>query len=162
MLLQTLSVALYRMCWKCPPRCSRQTLARFRTSSATVIWTEEKYFCVNQKPRRKNEGFWAFNNPHEVVDNVEADDRIVLKVMIFIAIVDGKVSIVHAFIAENGRRKSVNGDCYLKLLRENVWPTFHSYTTRQSLFDGTPAHCTTAGKEFLVAKFRMQCDQPWD
>ena len=100
----------------------------FQKFIATVIWTDEKYFCLNQKPRRKNDGFWALNNPHEVV---EANDRNALKIMIFVAIVDGKVPIVNAVIDEKGRRQSVNGDCYLKLLQENVCPTFRSYATLQ-------------------------------
>ena len=121
-----------------------------------VIWTDEKYCCLKQKPHRKNDGFWALNNPHEVV---ETNDKNGLKVMIFVAIVDGKVPIVHAFIDENGRRESVNGDCYLKLLQENVWPTFRPHATRQGLWwmqDGAPAHCTTAAKKFLVDKFRSR------
>ena len=28
----------YRRCWKCPPRCSRQSLARFRTFSVLNIF----------------------------------------------------------------------------------------------------------------------------
>ena len=73
--------------------------------------------------------------------------------MIFVAIVNG---IVHAFMDENGRRKIVNGDCYLNFLQENIRPTFRSCATKQGLGwmqDGDPAHCTTAAKEFLLNKF---------
>ena len=38
--------------------------------------------------------------------------------MIFVAIVNGKVPVVHAFIDENERPKIVNGDCYLNFLQE--------------------------------------------
>ena len=47
--------------------------------------------------------FWALYNSHEVF---EANDRNVLKVMVLVAIVDGKVPIFHAFIDENRRRGS--------------------------------------------------------
>ena len=77
--------------------------------------------------------------------------------MIFAAIVDGKVSVSHASINENGRRESVNGDCYLKLLQETILPTFRLFATRKGLWwikIGAPAHCTTAAKEFILKMFR--------
>ena len=77
--------------------------------------------------------------------------------MIFAAIVDGKVSVSHASINENGRRESVNGDYYLKVLQESIWPTFISFETREGFWwvqDGAPAHCTTAAKEFILKMFR--------
>ena len=76
--------------------------------------------------------------------------------MIIVAIVNGKVPVDHALMDENGRRKIVNGDCYLNFLQENIWPTLCSCTTRHGLWwvqDGALAHCTTAAKEFLLKKF---------
>ena len=51
----------------------------------------------------------------------------------------------------------LNGSCYLNLLKEVVRPTFHSFTTRKSLWwiqDGASAHCTNDAKEFILEKFR--------
>ena len=53
--------------------------------------------------------------------------------MIFVAIVNGKVPVVHAFMDETGRRKIVNEDYYLNFLLENIWPSFRSCATRQGL-----------------------------
>ena len=79
------------------------------------------------------------------------------KVMLFVAIVDGKIPIVHPFIDEAGRPVSVNGSCYLSLLKNTVWPVFRSISTRRGLWwmqDGAPPHCTREAKEFLLDKFR--------
>ena len=71
---------------------------------------------------------------------VESNNRNDEKVMIFVAIANGKVPVVHAFTDENGRRKI--GDGYLDFLQENIWPIFRSRATRQGLWwiqDGAPA-----------------------
>ena len=111
-------------------------------------------FCLLQKPHRKNDGEWSRNNPHQII---ETNDRNGQKVMIFVAITDGDIPIVHPFIDEEGRLVSVNGPCYLKLLQDIIWSKFRFSATRRSLWwmqDGAPPHCTTAAKEFLLEKFR--------
>ena len=118
-----------------------------------VIWTDEKIFVLHQKPNRRNDGRWAAKNPYEIIEcNNRNDD----KVMIFVAIAEGRVAIVHPFLDEEGRRVSVDGACYLKLLQDHVWPTFRSTTTRHNLRwmqDGAPPHCTREAKDFLLEKF---------
>ena len=118
------------------------------------IWTND--FCINQKTHRKNDGFWSAHNLNEII---ECNDKNYLKVIIFANIVDGKMLVGHAFIIENGRRESVNGDCYLKLLQETIWLIFLSFATRKGLWwmqDGAPAHCTTAAKELLMKSFEAE------
>ena len=80
-----------------------------------VIWTDEKIFVLHQKTRRKNDGRWSAENPRDIA---ECSDRNGGKVMIFVAIVDGKIPIVHEFIDDNGRRISVDGSCCLALLQD--------------------------------------------
>lgn len=119
-----------------------------------VIWTDEKIFVLHQKPHRKNDGRWSAENPRDII---ECNDRNDEKVMIFVAIVDDKVPIVHAFIDEDGRRVSVDGSCYLALLKDTVWPAFRATATRHGLWwmqDGAPPHCTTEAKKFLIEKFK--------
>ena len=84
----------------------------------------------SSKAAQKKYGIWSLENPHEII---ETNDRNDLKVMLFVAIVNGNVPIIHAFIDEDGRLVSVNGSCYLNLLNEVVWPTIHSSTTRKGL-----------------------------
>ena len=65
--------------------------------------------------------------------------------MIFVAIMEGKSPLVHAFSDERGGKITVNGDCYLKLLQDRVWPLFRSYATQRNLWwmqDGALPHCT--------------------
>ena len=119
-----------------------------------VIWMDEKYFCLNQKPHRKNDGTWSNECPHEIVESNNRNDQ---KVMLFVAIVDGKVPVVHAFVDENGRNSILNGAGYFDFLREKIWPTFRSSATRKGYWfmqDGAPVHCTTEAKQFLVEKFQ--------
>ena len=56
---------------------------------------------------------------------------------------------------ERGGGGSVNGDCYLKLLQDRVWPLFRSYAIRRNLWwmqDGAPPHC--ASKDVLTCWWR--------
>ena len=46
--------------------------------------------------------------------------------MMFVAIVVGRIPVVHAFIDENGRSVSVNEFCYLQLLQDTGWPRVSS------------------------------------
>jgi hypothetical protein len=132
----------------------------------TVIWTDEKTFCLKQKPHRKNDGIWAKQNPHLII---ETNDRNDLKVMLFVAIVDGKIPVVHAFLDDTGRPQSVNGPCYLSMLQDSVWPKLRHRVTRSSWWwmqDGAPAHCTQPVLSFLNEKFgsriiSRRTDIPW-
>ena len=66
----------------------------------------------------------------------------------FVAIIDGNIPIVHAYIDNDERQVSANGSCYLKLPKEVVWPTFCSSATRKCLWwmqDGAPEHCLNDG-----------------
>ena len=74
---------------------------------------------------------------------------VMMKVMIFVAIVDGKAPIVHIFVDKNGRNVTLNGTYYLDLLNEVVWPTFGSSSTQkgyQWMQDSVFPYCTTEAK----------------
>ena len=77
--------------------------------------------------------------------------------MLYVAIVDGKVPVVHPLVDENGRKLTLNRSGYLDFLREETWLTFSSSATRKGywwLQDGAPVHCTTEAKKFLAEIFR--------
>ena len=82
-----------------------------------IIWTDEEFFVLHQSPNRKNDGKWAQRNPHEIVETNDRNDK---KIMMLVVIVDGMISVVHAFINENERFVSVNGSCHLQLLQDTV------------------------------------------
>lgn len=131
-----------------------------------IVWTDEKFFCLHQKPHRKNDGVWARENPHNIC---ETNDRNDIKVMIFVAIIKGMVPIVHSFLDNDGNLSSVNGVSYLELLQDVVWPRLRGSATRLALWwmqDGAPPHCTNAALEFLNEKFRgrvisRRTETPW-
>jgi len=131
-----------------------------------IVWTDEKFFCLHQKPHRKNDGEWASSNPHNII---ETNDRNDVKVLFFVALVKGKNPIVYPFLDSNGNVMSVNRDSYLSLLKDIVWPKLRPYATRSSLWwmqDGAPPHCTNEALEFLNEKFQgrvisRRTEYPW-
>ena len=50
---------------------------------------------------------WSSENPHKIL---EVNNRNGKKMTIFVATVDGHIPIVHAFMGEDGKSQSVNGD----------------------------------------------------
>ena len=119
-----------------------------------IVWTDEKFFVLHQKPHRKNDGTWSEEHPHQICETKDRNDA---KVMIFVALINGMAPLFHAFIDEDGQLISVNGDCYLNLLQNKVWPRLRHTATRSSLWwmqDGAPPHCTNAAITFLNKKFQ--------
>ena len=80
-----------------------------------VIWTDENIFFLKHRPNLKNDDTWSSENPHKVL---EVNNRNGKKMMIFVAIVDGHILIVHAFMGEDGKIQSVNGDRYQQLIED--------------------------------------------
>ena len=69
----------------------------------------------------------------------------------------GRVPICHAFLDDDGHLTPVNGECYLSLLQNTVWPKLRYTATRSSLWwmqDGAPPHCTNSVLAFLNEKFQ--------
>lgn len=126
-----------------------------------VIWTDEKWFSLHQSPNKQNERYWAPYNPHVLVDCRIQGDK---KVMCWAAIVGGKV-MLHWF----DRESSVNGEAYLNVLKEVLWPAIRrSATARQFWFqqDGATIHTTQAARTWLSSKFGRRVisrltDRPW-
>ena len=71
-----------------------------------VTWTDEKYFCLDQKPHRKNDGIRSNDCPHETIESNSPNDQ---KVMVFVVNVYGKVRVVRPFVDENRRNFTLNG-----------------------------------------------------
>ena len=68
-----------------------------------IIWTDEKFFCLHQKPHLKNDEVWANENFRNIC---QINDRNDVKLMI---IINRMVPIVHAFLGDDGYLSSVNG-----------------------------------------------------
>ena len=50
----------------------------------------------------------------------ETNDRYEVKVMIFVAIINGMISMVHAFLDDDGHLSSVNSVSYFRLLQNII------------------------------------------
>lgn len=112
-----------------------------------VIWSDEKWFMLQQPPNRKNTVFWAPTNPHTLIPCKKAHPT---KVMAWVGIVDGRCLAVHWF------EGPVNGEEYLKMLQTVMWPAVRGLATRRQYWfqqDGAPCHVTPDVLRFLRSKF---------
>ncbi|QQP50942.1 Hypothetical protein FKW44_012119, partial [Caligus rogercresseyi] len=55
------------------------------------------------------------------------------QMMIFVAIINGMIPIVQAFLEDDGHLSSVNGVSYLRLLQDIIWPRLRHSATPSSL-----------------------------
>lgn len=124
-----------------------------------VLWSDEKWFVLQQEPNCKNDVMWAPSNPHLIAQGKDHHGQ---KVMAWLGVVDGKC-LLHWFSG------TVNGDSYLQMLQTVVWPAIrHRATARQYWFqqDGAPPHVTKPVMDFLHAKFgdrviSRKSEHPW-
>ena len=76
--------------------------------------------------------------------------------MCWAGFVDGKMLKVHWFIDAKGKTVSVNGESYLKMLKEVLWPQIRYISTRKGLWfqqDGATPHTCKTVLDFLREKF---------
>ena len=79
------------------------------------------------KTKPQNDGVWLEINPHKILETNNRND---VKVMIFVAITDKIIPVVHPFVNKDGNLRSVNSLWYPTLLRDTIWPVFKSTATR--------------------------------
>ena len=127
-----------------------------------VIWSDEKWFVLKQKPNKQNERYWAPCDPGIEVECREQGGK---KVMCWAGVVGGKV-IIHWFELN----KSVNGEVYLEMLKNVVWPKVRGVVARRGLWfqqDGATVHTTVKARQWLNQKFgdrvisRLTDHHPW-
>ena len=102
-------------------------------------------------------GFGVPWNPEEEVECKRQGDS---KVMVWWAVVDGKMLAVQWMVDENGRPESVNSERYQDMLKDRIWPEVRYRSSwHKCLFmqDGATSHTTNAiiaNTNFLAEKFR--------
>ena len=74
-----------------------------------IIWSDEKWFVLEQAPNRKNDVFWVSVNPNNVVPCRKAHGA---EVMAWVGIVDGTMLPVHWF------QDSLDSKTYIDMLKE--------------------------------------------
>lgn len=112
-----------------------------------VIWTDEKWFVLQQAPNRQIDRHWAPMNPHQLIECKKSRGE---KCMAWTGIIDGKCLPVVWF------EGSVNGEVYLKLLKDVLWPSIRAVATRKQYWfqqDGATCHVTRPCLDFLKSKF---------
>lgn len=126
-----------------------------------VIWTDEKWFCLTSTPNKQNERYWAPLNPRVTVACKEQGGQ---KVMCWAAVTDGRV-----LIHWHDPGTSVNGEAYLNLLVQGLWPELRDSVKKQKLWfqqDGATVHTTRAVRAWLDEAFSGRVisrltDRPW-
>ena len=115
-----------------------------------IIFSDEKWFELVPHPNKQNTRTWAPCQPDKVREcRVQGGS----KVMAWVGVVGKKVLPVHWF----EQKKGVNGESYLQLLKDTVWPAVKSVATRNGLYfqqDGATPHTTNLVMEFLGEKFQ--------
>ena len=74
-----------------------------------------------------------------------------------VTIVEGHILIVHAFMGEDGKSQSVNGDRYQQLIEDVAWLALRGKAAKRNYWwmqDEAHPHCTNAAKKFLLEKFK--------
>ena len=112
-----------------------------------MIWSDEKWFVLTQSSNRKNSCTWAPYNPNNLEQCKKQGGA---KVMAWVGMVDGQILPIHWF------EGSVNGEKYLDMLKNVVWPAVRSKATRRGYWmqqDGATPHIRKSVMDFLKSKF---------
>ena len=125
-----------------------------------VIWSDEKWFMLQQAPNRKNTVFWSPMNPQKLTPCKKAHGA---KVMAWVGIVDGSCLPVYWF------EGPVTGAAYLEMLKTVVWPSVRAQAAKRGYWfqqDGAPVHVTSDVMDFLKSKFgdrliSRKAQHPW-
>ena len=125
-----------------------------------IIWTDEKMFVLIQAPHRQNDRIWAPISPNKVIECKKTSGS---KCMAWTGIIDGKCLPV---IWIEG---SLNGEEYLKILQNTLWPSVRASATRKMYWyqqDGAPCHVSSLCLDFLKSKFgdrilSRNCENHW-
>ncbi len=131
-----------------------------------IIFGDEKWFCLHQKPNRQNNRIWSLERPDHVEEvNVQGD----IKVMALAIIVDRRVLPITFFEDEDGDPVSVNAQRYLDVIRDQVLPFLPGGRIRDRLYwqqDGATAHTARIVMDFLKEQFgdriiSRRSNHPW-
>lgn len=113
-----------------------------------VIWSDEKWFVLNQAPNSHNDRYWAPAHQHKLVECKKAHGA---KVMAWVGIIDGHCLPVVWF------NESVNAEVYLnRVLKETLWESVKRVATKKQYWfqqDGASCHVTASCLRFLEEKF---------
>ena len=116
-----------------------------------VIWSDEKWFVLNQSPHSQNDRYWSPVNRHVLVECKKAHGE---KAMAWLGIIDDRCFPVVWFDG------SVNGEVYLeKVLKDTVWQNVKHVATRKEYWlqqDRASCHVTAQCLSFLRSKFGDQ------
>ena len=86
------------------------TGATIRTRRENCVDRRKVLLFLHENLHRRNYGIWSDENPHKIC---KSNDRNDVKVMIFVVLIDGIVSIFHVCVDNDSHLISVNVVCYL-------------------------------------------------
>ena len=122
-------------------------LQRDPTLLDKLIWTDEAIFFVGGFVNKHNCHYWASTNPHMIF--TKSQNR--LKVTVWCGMTSSRL--IGPFIL----RETMNGDRYLQMLQQDVWPEVSTWPNADELVfmqDGAPPHYKRDVRNWLNANFQ--------
>lgn len=122
-------------------------LNRFNDNSLRyILWSDEAHFKLNGHVNRHNSVYWSQENPHRTMEVVQQGPG----VMVWCGIIND--SIIGPYFFDG----SVNGERYLVMLQQYLWPIVSQMENNNQIFfqqDGAQPHYTLAVRQFLDSHF---------
>ena len=111
-----------------------------------ILWSDEANFHIGGFVNHHNSHFWARENPKNCVEKPSQKRKITVWCGMTADRIVGPVIF----------RDTVNGDRYLEMLENQVWPVVSSWQNHRRLIfmqDGAPPHYRTDVREWLDTHF---------
>lgn len=111
-----------------------------------IVWTDEATFHVGGFVKRHNSHYWGKEDPKRLLKKSQNKPRLTVWVGITSQRIIGPVII----------KETMNGERYLHLLENTVFPKLHELDPNGELIfmqDGAPAHYATAVRQRLDEEF---------
>ena len=111
-----------------------------------IIWSDEAVFHVGGFVNRHNSHYWASEDPLATVEKMQSRPN----VTVWCGMTSSKV--IGPFLIRN----TMNGERYLEMLRDQVWPIVSQWDNAADLIfmhDGAPPHFARPVREWLDQHF---------
>ena len=131
-------------------------LSKGRSFCRNVLFADEKWFVLDSSPNTQNDRYWASSPPNLISQSRYQGKK---KVMCWMGVLNGSILGPYWFIDERGRNLPVNGENYLEMLQNELWPNLETRTDlRRTWFmqDGAPPHVAHDVLDWIKSKFGNQ------
>jgi len=114
-----------------------------------ILWSDEAIFHVGGFVNRHNSHYWSENDPLITIEKRQGQPKVTVWCGMTSSAVLGPFFI----------RDTMNGERYLNLLSESIYPeisAWHNFSKLQFMQDGAPPHFATTVRAWLDDKFPLR------